>query len=94
VKTTTYSHAAPYIRLQLMHAVYAAYSARTQRDRNESFARAAAYRLALSIMANSLDQTPVPGIADVDSLPPSALGNTREWLGKDADLILGTEEGG
>lgn len=86
---TIYSHAAPYIRYYLVYAVYTAYSSTTQRDRREAFAKAGAYRDALRIMADSQDQMPVAGIADIETLPPSALGNAQEWLGKDADKILG-----
>ena len=89
---TIYSHAAPYIRRQLAYTVHAAINASTQRERFRQFGIAYGYAQALSIMADSNDQTPVDGVADVESLPPGALQQTREWLKLDADKVLGKVE--
>jgi hypothetical protein len=86
---TIYSHAAPYIRNRLVYTVHAANNASTQRERLRQFGIAYGYAQALSIMADSSDQTPVDGVADVESLPSGALQRTREWLKLDADKVLG-----
>lgn len=88
---TTYSHAAPYIRERLVSAVLAGKAATTKLERSRKFNEAYAYSQALKIMAASQDQEPAPGIADRSGLG-TGIRMAREWLGSDADLILGPEE--
>lgn len=87
--SSSYSHAAPYIRRELCYAAYAADRASTQRAKREATAKMYGLALALEIMSRSKDQTPVPGIGDVETLPQDAVTLARRFLGYDADEILG-----
>jgi hypothetical protein len=78
--TVTYSHAAPYIRQALCHAAEHAENARTQRDRRAKIAEVRGLALALGIMAASDDQIPMPGIADVETLPRGSIAAARRFL--------------
>lgn len=88
---TMYSHAAPYIREMLVRAFQTGAAANTKREKERKFAEAFAYAQTLKVMAAALDQEPAPGIADRAGLG-TGIQQAREWLGSDADLILGTEE--
>lgn len=86
-----YPHAAPAIREQLCRTVRIANDAKTVRDRSTNFARAYGFARALQIMAASEDtgQLMEPGIANEKTLWSGSVALTREWLGHDADKVLG-----
>lgn len=79
--TTHYSHAAPYIRRRLIDEVASTLHATTQRDRRAGWKAVGAYAMALGILADAADQTPVEGIPDVDSIPIDALRETLRYFG-------------
>jgi hypothetical protein len=91
--TVTRTHAAPYIRYQLIQYVGMAGASRTKRDRLMYLHMARGLGQALGIMSQSQDQQPIDGIADRESLPIGYERAAREWLGHEADRLLGPDEG-
>jgi hypothetical protein len=87
--TSSFSHAAPFIRERLCRAVNKAENARTQRDRRAGFAEAHGLASALNILRHSGDYTFTDGIADQEALPPNALEQTIRFLGGNAHELLG-----
>ncbi len=90
--TVTHSHAAPVPREYLCRSGYKARTAGTQRDRNAAFAEAWAFTRSIEVLAISQDQAPAPGIKDRDNLPQNAEVWAREFIGRDANRILGPQE--
>ena len=87
--TLLYAHAAPVIRELLIRAVHKGRTSKLKREQSSNMAHAYGFARALDIMTHSGDQAPMPGIDGAFALPSGALDLTREWLGSDADRILG-----
>ncbi len=82
--TVTTSHAAPFIRYQLVHEVGQAVEAKTQKDRQAHYAAAQAYGKALGILADAVSTNEPDGIADVESIPKRYLAEAFRFLGGEA----------
>lgn len=85
------SHALPVMRDRLVRAHYNAEISKTKRDRLAGFKEAFAWASAIKVLLDSDDYTSIDGIMDVEGLPSGSLKRCREWLGQDADKILGPE---
>ena len=90
--TVTYSHAAPFIRRQIVSSLGNAAEAGTIREQVRETQVAQGLIQALGIIANSTStQTEPRGIAERDTLGERALTATREFL-KDRWTTLGFDE--
>lgn len=88
--TLLYAHAAPVIRELLIRAVHQGRTSKLKREQSANMAHAYGFARALDVMSMAHDQTPVAGIAGDFALPSGSIDMTREYLGNDADRILGT----
>lgn len=91
--STSYSHAAPFIRQQAVYAAAAVASSRTIRNRKEASGRLDGVMAALEILLESPEGKGSPGeIADERSLPTSGLDYLRDYLFNfpDADKLFPT----
>lgn len=90
--TVRYSHASPYILNKAAYACHKSKTAKTERDRRQ--ARGEAYGLisALEYLRASASWTnEPPGIADADTLPHGAITLLIQFIGSDAEAMLGKE---
>lgn len=86
---TTYSHAAPFIREQLIHEGAHVRSARTVRDRRSHWRGMFAYGQCLKIMRLSEDQTPCEILPDIDSYPIDGLREVVAFFKASLDDVMG-----